>query len=255
MLSALLSPATRVGEEFTAFSLTHAVTVAACVVVTVVLGVLGANWRDRPAGKRLRWFWAAFVLLVQLANLIYFAVLVDWEPGQPLRVDWKVALPLHVCDLAGLVAILVMLIPARILRTTLYYWAVGLTTQAFITPVLGFGPNYWRFWLFWLSHLTITATAVYLLAAERYRPTWRDYGVITLVMLGYGAVVIPVDAKFDLNYGFAGKAANLGTPTILDYLGPWPLRLVFMFLIMEAVFAVITVVWWRPRKTAPAQSR
>ncbi len=34
--------------------------------------------------------------------------------------------------------------------------------------------------------------------------------------------------------------------TIIDYLGPWPLRLVYIFLIVEAIFSVMTLAWTLP---------
>jgi hypothetical integral membrane protein (TIGR02206 family) len=157
--------------------------------------------------------------------------------------------------LAGILAIPALLTRSRLLRTIIYYWAIGLTTQAFITPTLGYGPIHLRFWLFWLSHLTVTGTAVYFIAAEGYRPTWRDFGVSTLVILAYGAIVVPLDIAFGFNYGFAGKGNDLGTRTLLDFLGPWPWRLLSMFVLIEIVFAAITVIWWRPKRSpsAPAE--
>jgi hypothetical integral membrane protein (TIGR02206 family) len=249
----LLLPDSRVGEEFINFSALHLLTVVGCFAVMTTLAVCGRRCCDTPAGSRLRWGWIAFVAVVQIVNIIYYAVCIDWHAGQPLHVDWSVALPLQICDLAGILAVFALLTRSRLLRTILYYWAIGLTTQAFITPVLGYGPLYLRFWLFWLSHLTVTATAIYFLAAEGYRPTWRDFGIATLVMLAYGAVVIPLDVAYGFNYGFAGKTLDLGTRTILDYLGPWPLRLVFIFLIIETVFAILTIIWWRPRRPASAR--
>jgi hypothetical integral membrane protein (TIGR02206 family) len=241
----------RPGEGFDNFSLLHLVTVAACIAVMVVLAVLAARWRGTPAGEGLRKAWFAIVLVVQVANIIYYAFFVEHEAGQPFQVDWSKALPLQICDLAGITAVAALVWKPRLLRTLLYFWAIGLSTQAFITPTLGYGPIYFHFWVFWLSHTTLTATAIYFLAAERYRPTWRDFGIITIAMMVYGAVVIPLDIATGFDYGFAGQSFNLGTPTVLDFLGPWPLRLLYLFLIIEAVFAVMTVVWWRPSRSKP----
>jgi hypothetical integral membrane protein (TIGR02206 family) len=252
----LPAPGTRAGDEFINFSLTHAVTAAACLLVMVSLAVAGRCCRGGRWQKPLHWGWIIFVAAVQFANIAYYAIFVRQPPddANPLpHVDWSVALPLQICDLAGLLAAPALILRSRLLKTILYYWAIGLTTQAFLTPTLGYGPIHLRFWLFWLSHLTITASAVYFLAAEGYRPTWRDFRNITLVMLAYGAFIIPLDIAFGFNYGFLGKANDLGTRTLLDYLGPWPWRLVSLFFAVETVFAILTVVWWRPsRNTAPA---
>jgi hypothetical integral membrane protein (TIGR02206 family) len=236
----------------------HLVTVVVCVMIMVALGICGRRCRGSPSERPLRWWWLAIVVVVQLANVVFYAIFIrnpaDATNPEP-HVDWSVALPLQICDLAGLLAIPALATRSRLLRTIMYYWAIGLTTQAFITPVLGYGPIHVRFWMFWASHVTITATAVYFLTAEGYRPTWRDFGIITLVMLAYLAVVLPLDLAFGFNYGFVGKDTNLGTATVLDFLGPWPWRLVSMFIVIEVVFAALTVAWYWPVRRGQGATR
>jgi hypothetical integral membrane protein (TIGR02206 family) len=252
-----LAPGARSGEDFINFSATHFITLAACLLVMIVLAIAGRRCRQTPAGRCVHWTWFAITLGVQLANVIFFAFVLrlpaDDAHPQPYT-DWSVALPLQICDLAGLLLIPALLTRSRLLRTILYYWAIGLCTEAFITPVLGYGWRNIRFWLFWSSHVTIVATAIYFLAVEGYRPTWRDFGISTIVILLYGAIVIPLDIAFGFNYGFAGKDNDLGTTTILNYLGPWPLRILFMFLIVEAVSALLTVIWRRPHRSPSAHA-
>lgn len=254
MLTLVPAPGARSGDEFVNFSPTHFITLAACLLVMIALAVAGRRCRQTPAGRSLHWAWFSIALGVQLVNIIFFAFVLrlpaDDTHAQP-HTDWSVALPLQICDLAGLLLIPALLTKSRLLRTILYYWAIGLCTEAFITPVLGYGWRNIRFWLFWSSHVTIVATAIYFLAAEGYRPTWRDFGVSTIVILAYGALVIPLDIVCGFNYGFANKDNDLGTTTILDYLGPWPLRLLFMFLVVEAVFALLTAPWYLAPRTPP----
>jgi uncharacterized membrane protein YwaF len=60
-------------------------------------------------------------------------------------------LPLHICGLNGVIAPLALLTLNRWLRATLYFWAFGLTSQAFIQPNLTTGPAVPVFWCFGLS--------------------------------------------------------------------------------------------------------
>lgn len=219
-------------DTFHAFTPLHAAAVAGSVFVLAALGIAGARLRGRQAEASFRraLFWTA--LLFQVCNLIFYTV--PWQ--------WEVSLPLHVCDLAGLVAVAALRWETRWLRAVLYYWGIGLSTQAFITPVVEAGPAHMRFWLFWISHLVIVGAAVYDLAGRRFRPTWRDFRAITFIMLLYGAVIIPLDALSGWNYGYVGKTA-VNSPTLLDKFGPWPGRLVWMLLLVEGVFALLTAVW------------
>jgi hypothetical integral membrane protein (TIGR02206 family) len=223
-----------VPREFHMYSWTHLFAVAGVLGLTAGLAWLGRRWRGTAPGRALLWGWVGFVAALQVVSIIFYAV---WP-----KFAWGHSLPLEVCDLAGIVAALALSLRNRTLRTVLYYWGIGLSTQALVTPIVRTGPTTFRFYMFWVTHAAILGSAVYVLAVEGYRPRWRDLGVITLVLLAYGAVIIPLDVAFGFDYGFAGNA-QIGATTIVDFLGPWPLRLVFMFLIIEAVFVVLTVVW------------
>src|SRR5438045_205288 len=140
-LAFLQTPAARPGDEFINYSPTHFITLAACVLVIVLLATTARRCRQTPAGRCIHWSWFAITLAVQLANVAFFAFVLrlpadDTHP-QPYP-DWTVALPLQSCDLAGLLVIPALLTRSRLLRTILYYWAIGLCTEAFITPVLGY---------------------------------------------------------------------------------------------------------------------
>jgi hypothetical integral membrane protein (TIGR02206 family) len=228
---------------FTPFSLLHVAILAGYAAVTAALAVLGLKWRGTPRERPLHVAWTAFVALVQAVNIIYWAT--------PPNLDPSSSLPLHVCDIAGITAVLVLATRARVWRTVLYYWGLGLSTQAFLTPVITDGPDTFRFHLFFASHLTIVATAVYDVVVRRYSPAWRDFFVITGVMLAWIAVVLPLDITMHWNYGYIGNTKPL-QPTLIDRLGPWPLRLVWMFLIAEGAFFLMTIVWCKLNKsTAP----
>lgn len=231
---------------FTPFSPVHFAVLTGYAIITLTLVVLGMKWRATPTGKHIHRAWAAFVVLVQAVNIIYWATPPNLDPGT--------SLPLHICDLAGIAAVLVMTTNARMWRTVLYYWGLGLSTQAFLTPVITDGPETFRFHLFFASHLTIVATAVYDLAVRRFRPTWKDLLTITGVMLTWVALVLPLDIIMHWNYGYLGNTKPL-QPTLIDRLGPWPFRLVWMFLIAASAFTLMTLVWWRDKHQSQDPAR
>jgi len=235
---------------FEAFSTTHAAVAGLCSAIMLTLVILGLRSRGTFLLTRVTNAWLLIVLIVQTANIIFFAL--------PQNLRWDTSLPLHICDLVGWVAFFALWMQRRILRTILYFWGLGLTTQAFITPTIDTGPDTVKFWLFWASHLTIVGSAIYDVAVLRYRPTWRDLGVIALVMIGYGIIIIPFDLSFGFNYGYIGNTRPT-SPTLIDRLGDWPLRLLWMWLISHACFLLLTATWYlprllRPRPTVPRTS-
>ncbi len=232
---------------FVPFTLTHAATSGGYAVLMAGLVGLGLLWRGKAAQRGLERGWFVFVLLVQMFNIAFWST--------PPRLELASSLPLHICDLAGIFAIFATRTWVRagsggsqqpnardrILATIMFFWGLGLSTQAFVTPVITQGPETVRFHIFFLSHFTIVATPLYDFVVRGYRPTMRDFGVIVLVTAIFGAVMIPLNAATGWNYGYAGETKP-ENPTVIDKLGPYPLRLLWMAGIVTTVYLVLTVI-------------
>ncbi|MFN5944682.1 MAG: TIGR02206 family membrane protein [Phycisphaerae bacterium] len=232
-----------VASAFKPFTLTHAVTSGTYTLLMIALVAAGLLWRNTPRQRTLETAWFAFVLLVQLFNIIFWCT--------PPRLELASSLPLHICDLAGVFAIFATRTWTRTstqpnardrtLATIMFFWGLGLSTQAFITPVITQGPDTVRFHIFFLSHFTIVATPLYDLIVRGYRPGLRDFSVILLVTAIFGAIMIPLNAATGWNYGYAGSTKP-ENPTVIDKLGPYPLRLLWMAGIVTTVYAVLTLI-------------
>lgn len=230
-------------DTFQPYSLMHALSAGACGLGVLALVLMGRSLARTAKERQVRAVWIAFVVLVQSSNVGFYLL--------PARFDPAVSFPLQLCDIAGWLAAVALVLRVRWLRTCLFYFGFGLCTQAFLTPTLTEGPGLAKFWLFWLTHAQIVGSALYDLVVLGYRPSWRDYLVNSVVLLCYGAVVIPLDACCGWNYGYAG-ATEPHSPTLVQALGPWPLRLIWMWLIAQTMFAVLTVVGMAiPRHSEP----
>lgn len=225
-------------ETFEEWSLAHGLAVlwsAGVVAVAIFIrrGPMsaGAVSMDRLLG--------VFMLLAWIAQTVWWALPAQYQASE--------SLPLHVCDIASLAAAFMLLTRVRLLRTLVYFWGLGLCSQAYITPTLNEGPARPAFWLFWLNHLLIVGTAVYDVIARRYRPSWGDYGWAIGLLLVYGIALIPLDGMTGWNYGFVGPCEP-DTPTLLDVLGPWPWRVGGMAGLAAGVFALMVVVWKVPHR-------
>ena len=219
--------------EFHAYGTMHFVTLACFVALTTLTITIGQRARKVGLEDRFRnllgWTGLAFFVVHQ----IYWCM--------PDRLDPAESLPLHVCDINGLVAPLALLTRKRWLRTTLYFWGIGLSLQGLIQPVSSVtGPATSRFWFFFLSHAIIVGYAFYDLVVGRYRPTWRDLALILGISLAYFAVLIPLDIWQGWNYGYLGKTDD--QPPFIKMLGAWPGRLVTLFAIGAAAFVGL----WAP---------
>jgi hypothetical integral membrane protein (TIGR02206 family) len=216
--------------------------ICALALATAIAGTCAAGrraWRsgDHPGAVFDRRF--SIVLL-----LIW--VICQGQNLLPGHLHWNRSLPLHVCDLAGLAAVIAIATRRPIARAMLYFWGLGLSTQAFITPVLYLGPATFNFWTYWLCHLAIVVPAVYDLVVRGYRPGWADWRRMVLVGAAYSAVVIPVDVRLGVNYGYLGPT-DFGQTTLMQVLGPWPDRLPILYLMIWAASAAMTWPWTRAR--------
>ncbi|KAA0212899.1 MAG: TIGR02206 family membrane protein [Leptolyngbya sp. PLA3] len=217
--------------EFRLFGPLHVVTVAALLGAMAAAIMLGRRWHGTRRERLLRHAWIGATLLWQTIAVIWYL----W----PTNFDLFESLPLHMCDLAAWIAPFALLTQKRLLRALLFFWGIGLSTQAFFTPVVDGGINTFAFWLFWVGHTQIVGSAVYDLGVLGYRPSWRDYFGVTLVNLACLALILPFDLWTGTNYWYVGNMRP-EHPTLVDRLGPWPWRVVWMVLIAQAVLALLT---------------
>ena len=209
-------------EHFAPYSTTHLLTVVVCIGLGLWIWRMAANAEVEPMVRRA---WVRAVLIVQSINVLYFAL------RQPF--DWASALPLQVCDVMGWVAAWSLSTDRRLPRTMLVFAGLLLCGQAFVTPTLAEGPATLRFWLFFASHFQIVASAFYELLVRGYAPTMRDAANAWCVLLAYAALMVPLNLVTGWNYGYVGPT-NPGAFTAIEILGPWPLRLVTMGVVVAA---------------------
>lgn len=197
---------------------------------TALIVYVGRKWEGTWSGR-------AFDYLLATVALVFWLT----DHGRwmlPGSFDPSVALPIHICNLAGLCVPIVLLTRVRIFRALLYFWGIGLSTQSIITPDLVIGPTTFGFWMYWINHTIVIGVPIYDVVARGYRPTWRDYGWVTLIGVVYLMIIIPLDIRLHANYGYVGNGMSKQA-SIVDFLGAWPLRIVWIFLLGQLAMALL----------------
>ncbi len=217
-------------------SLLHGICLAVCLGAAAATAWLARRFRGTPMEPRLR-------AAIGVGCLVLWAL----SNGYSLvggRFSWQESLPLHFCNLANLLGAYALATRHRVSQGLMYFWTFALCLWAFLTPSLYVGPSDPWFWLFWLYHLFIPVATVWILAADRFRPTWRDWSRSVGLTLAYMGLLAVLDALTGWNYGFVGPS----TPTqanLLDFLGPYPVRLLWMALVGAFLFALLMLPWLR----------
>lgn len=217
-------------ETFENFGLLHALTAGTLIASMIAAVTLGRLWRGTPRERMLRAAWAWFTIVWQTWSIVWWML--------PANFDINESLPLHLCDFAAWVAPLALLTQNRTLRALLFFWGLGLSTQAFVSPVIGDGPLVMNFWLFWVGHTQIVGSAAYDTAVLGFRPRLHDYLAAVCVSLALMFAMMAFNLAVGTNYWFVGHASP-SSPTIVDLLGPWPMRVIWMVLLALGVMALL----------------
>lgn len=227
-------------DRFELFTPLHGTAVLFTLAVLVVVVVLGRRWRGTTCQRPFEMSLAALALLTWIVTNGYYLV-----PG---RFSVSRALPLHVTDFLGLMGPLVLAFGRpRPLRALLYYWGIGLSTMAFITPDLQSGPAQIGFWFFFIAHLMILVAVAYDLLVRDFRPDWRDWLSAVALSVLYVACMAPLNLLLESNYGFVGRATP-GQPSLIDYLPAWPWRIFIMLGLTVIAMALLTLPWTAGRR-------
>ncbi|MFL6584619.1 MAG: TIGR02206 family membrane protein [Chthoniobacterales bacterium] len=133
-------------------------------------------------------------------------------------VQWQQTLPFQLCDWTMILVIAALLYigrpssaspdgPDRTVRghrlvEVAYFWGIGGSLQAVITPNLSFGYPDYRFFTFFIDHCGIVIAICYLMLTRRVRPypmsIWRTW----MWSMVYLAITLVIDQLTGVNYGF-----------------------------------------------------
>ena len=131
------------------------------------------------------------------------------------------ALPMQLCDWALLAVVVALWSRRQSCFEVAYFWALGGTVQALLTPAIGRDVPQWRQAGFFLAHSLIIIGVVFLLLVLRMRPYPGSLIRVIFWSEIYLVAALFTNAVTGENYGFlAGKPPN---PSLLDWFSdvPW----------------------------------
>jgi hypothetical integral membrane protein (TIGR02206 family) len=153
-------------------------------------------------------------------------------------VSWKQVLPLQLCDWAMVVVIVALWTHRRSWFEVAYFWGIGGTVQAVLTPDLGYGFPDFRFFSFFISHCGVIVGVVFIMLMHHLRP--RPFAIVRVFAWTelYFLITLAADALTGVNYGFLLHKPE--AKTLLNLLSDSrPLYLLEMHLLALAFFALL----------------
>ncbi|WP_416825600.1 TIGR02206 family membrane protein [Ectobacillus polymachus] len=224
---------------FQMFSKEHLVTLV--VIGLLCVGVFALrNLFQRSKWNRLFCYSLAFLLILAEIGyhvwLFYFHI---WSLG--------LSLPLHLSDISIFLAIIMLLTKNFRIFEFLYFAGIGSSIQALLTPDLGiYSFPHFRYLEFFVSHGGVILACIFMLAVEKYKPTFLSLWISLLIVNLYAGCVFLINKEVNGNYMYLMRKPEISS--ILNYLGPWPWYLLSVEGILLISFLLLYSPIWIIRK-------
>lgn len=214
----------------------HLATLGLTVILTVLVIMAGRRLRETQTAQ----------VLTQGAGWLLLAASIMWMAWGLLPDNWSLedSLPLHYSDVLRVITAIALIRRSQWAVAIAYYWGLTLNTQAMITP----HPSQLEllslnFVFYWSLHTAVLLAAVWLIWGLGHRPGWKDYFLAYAAALLWAGLVMPINAVLGTNYGFLNRYPE--GASLLDYLGPWPLYVLWLVVMAAGVWALMTWPWTR----------
>lgn len=216
-------------NAFRPFGLAHIIVIALTIALPFVLAAFVRKSRWPRSEQTVAQFLAAMLLVNYLGYEIYLAVTVGLE--------WKKVLPFQLCDWAMIAIVVALLTGRNRWLEVAYFWGIGGTLQAILTPDLKAAFPDVRFLTFFVAHSGIVVAIAFMMIVKGFRPHWfsivRTFAWSEL----YFVLTIAVDLMTGENYGYL--LHKPAAASLLDALSDQRLVYILQMHLLAVIFFVV----------------
>jgi hypothetical integral membrane protein (TIGR02206 family) len=181
-------------HPFQPYGLPHLTVISLTISLPFALAAISRCARSPRIERTI----VAFISTVLVLNYVAYIIFVRSHGIE----TWRQMLPLQLCDWGMVVVIVAMWTGNQRWFEVAYFWGIGGTLQAVLTPNLRFGFPDWRFISFFTSHSGIIIGVVFLMLTRRYRPYPMSVVRTFIWSEFYFVVTMIADELTGFNYGF-----------------------------------------------------
>lgn len=214
---------------FVPFGTSHVTALALIVGGAAALIALARRWAAPALIRSVRVALASW-LMACWAAWVVFVYARGWNSVATL-------LPMNLCDWATIVVTVTLLVPNQWCYELGYFWGLGGTLQALVTPALTIDFPSPAFLLFFALHGGVIVSVLFLTFATRMRPWPSSLPRVAFWSFVYLSSALAVNALFGTNFGFL--SAKPAEPSLLDYLSPWPVYIFEEVLLGAGIIALL----------------
>jgi hypothetical integral membrane protein (TIGR02206 family) len=226
--------------EFHPWTSSHLTVIFLTIALPILLAFLVHRTKSRVLERSICFAISVLLLINYVAYLIV---------GRQFGVAvWQKMLPMQLCDWAMVVIIGALWTGNRRWLEVAYFWGIGGTLQAIITPNLRFGFPDLRFISFFVAHSGIIIGIVFLMLIYGFRP--RALGVLRTFAWTelYFVIAFTTDLLTGENYGFllhkpeAASLLSFLSDSLPAYLLEFHALAFLFFALLYAPFAIVDLV-------------
>lgn len=215
-------------DRFEIFNTPHLTVLYLTVIISILIAVFA---------KYLRYSLIKNTISFLLFFLIIFSTLytlIDKSSNGYLFAPYNI--PMQLCDWVMIMVLVTFITKSQFSYELTYFWGLGGTLQALITPDLTINYPSWIFIIFFIIHSTIIISIVYFTFVFKLRPYLASIKRVFLWSQVYFAAAFSTNLLFDTNYGFLMEKPIEGS--LLDFLGPWPFYLISLEIVALLSFFI-----------------
>ena len=216
-------------DAFRPFGPSHLIVIALTVSLPFILAafVRRSRWArgERMIGRLL----ALMLLVNYLGYEIYLAATVG--------IEGRKVLPFQLCDWAMIAIIVALLTGRERWLEVAYFWGIGGTLQAILTPDLKFAFPHIRFVTFFVAHSGIVVAIAFMMIMKNFRPHWSSIVRTFAWTELYFVLTITVDLITGENYGYLLRKPGSGS--LLDVLSGQPVVYILQMHLLALIFFVV----------------
>ncbi|CAM4143669.1 TIGR02206 family membrane protein [Paenibacillus alkaliterrae] len=221
--------------SFEMFSASHIAAIAAGILLFAGIILLRKQLRQPKVNLKARYGLAILLLVSEAALQLSYVIEHSWGAA---------SLPFQLCSLMVLLSAVLLLTNAKRLYDCVFFLGSMGALQALLTPNLDEAFPHFRYFHFFIAHIGIIGASVFILAVERYRPTFRSV-LKSLLWLHLLAIPAAIANYVTGTTNFMFLARKPASSSLLDLLSPWPWYLLELEIIAFSIcFMLYALVKW-----------
>jgi hypothetical integral membrane protein (TIGR02206 family) len=216
------------GAPFVLFGSGHLIAIA--ILILLNFAMLGFRRSTEKTRRIVRVTMAVILWVNEWAYSIWIIYWGHWNV--------RTMLPLQLCSLLIWLAGFMLIFRNYRIYEFAYFLGIGGALQAFLTPNAGiYGFPHFRIFQTLIAHGLLITSAIYMTTVEGFRPTWKSFLRVFVVMNIYMVIIFFVNKAIGSNYLMIN--ARPATASLIDLLPPWPYYLPILELIGIATCLIL----------------